>query len=99
MRKKYSSGFKFRVALSATKNDRTITQICQEYEVAPSLVHKWKQQLLTFGAEAFDKAKNGSTKKANSDKKTAKLYEKIGQLTIERDFLKKNWGKFEEQSD
>lgn len=99
MRKRYSPDFKFRVALTAIKNDQTITQICQEYEVTPSLVHKWKQQLLAYGVEAFNKDKNGKAQDSNQENKIAKLYEKIGQLTIERDFLKKTWEKYKGQND
>ena len=98
MRKSYSEQFKFKVAVAALKNDATITEICRRYEVAESLVHQWKKQLLENGAAAFMKElRKGNIEPA--EKKISKLYEKIGQLTVERDFLKKNWEHWENQSD
>lgn len=97
MRKQHSARFKFQIALAAIKGDLTIEEICQENEVAASSVHKWKKQLLESGAEAFNKDKKGNSKGASKDKKIAKLYEKIGRLTVERDFLKKNWEQCESQ--
>lgn len=92
-KKKWSSAAKFEIALLAIKNETTLNAICKRYEVAPSLVHKWKKQLLEQGAELFtgnDKAQETAT--AELERRQSKLYEKIGQLTVERDFLKKSWG-------
>lgn len=101
-RKTYSSAFKFRVALAAAKGEETISAICQQFEVAPSLAHKWKKELLENGADLFEGGKKSSKAKKTDqekDKKIRKLYEKVGQLTIDRDFLKKNWEKYQEEDD
>lgn len=101
-RKKHSAAFKFKVALAAIKGDRTITTICQDFEIAPSLVHKWKKELLENGSELFDgPAKLAKEKKSEADKdrKIRQLYEKVGQLTIDRDFLKKNWDKYQSENE
>lgn len=101
-RKKHSPSFKFRVALAAVKGDKTITEICQDFEIAASLVHKWKKELLESGAELFaGSEKSSKSKKAESDKdkKIRRLYEKVGQLTVDRDFLKKNWQKYQDENE
>jgi transposase len=101
-RKKYSSAFKFKVALAAAKGDKTITEICQHFEIAASLVHKWKKELLENGAELFEgSSRSNKPKKSESDKdkKIRRLYEKVGQLTVDRDFLKKSWEKYQEESE
>ncbi|WP_338453600.1 IS3 family transposase domain protein [Candidatus Bealeia paramacronuclearis] len=65
MRKTHSKDCKFKVALEAIRGDMTIAQIVSKYQVADSLVHKWKKQLLSEGAEIFErgqgpKVMNGS---------------------------------------
>lgn len=92
--KKWSPSAKFEIALLALKGETTLNEICKRYEVAPSQVHAWKNQLLEQGANLF--AKNNKTAEAATnelERQQSKLYEKIGELTVERDFLKKSWGK------
>ena len=97
--KKWSPALKFEIALLALKGEQTINEICKRYEVAPTQVKDWKKQLLEQGVEIFSKAsaKNDAANKLENEQ--SKLYEKIGQLTVERDFLKKVWGKFQGNSD
>lgn len=84
MRKKHTKDFKFKVAIEAIRGDLTIAQIISKYQVADSLVHRWKKQLLQNGGDIFDaKAPTNSTPEQNIEK----LHAKIGQLTLERDFL------------
>ena len=93
-RKKWSPSAKFEIALLAIKGETTLNEICKRYEVAPTQVHAWKKQLLEQGAGLFaksDKAIEAST--IELERKQSKLFEKIGQLTVERDFLKKSWGR------
>lgn len=99
-KKKWSASAKFEIALLALRNEMTLNELCTRYQVAPSLVHKWKKQLVEQGAELFAKSdKAEASDKAELERKQAKLYEKIGQLTVERDFLKKSWKKFHGNSD
>lgn len=88
-KKPRSTKFKLKVALTALRGKQTIADICQEYGVAESMVHKWKRQLLDGGESIFESSKKTNPKQL-FEKERAKLYEKIGQLTVERDFLKKN---------
>jgi transposase len=98
-KKKWSSATKFEIALLAIKGETTLNDLCKRYQVAPSQVHAWKKELLERGAELFGKAEK--SKKIVSDQEDVKrqLYEKIGQLTVERDFLKKSWERFQGNND
>ncbi|MEO9206433.1 MAG: transposase [Gammaproteobacteria bacterium] len=92
--KKWSAAAKFEIALLAIKGETTLNEICKRYEVAPSQVHAWKKQLLEHGSDLFAKNDKASEAAATElERKQGKLYEKIGELTVERDFLKKSWGK------
>lgn len=99
MRKKHGDGFKFKVALASLKGDMTITEVCKTYDVAASLVHKWKKQLLEQGADVFSKDKSNKVVTKAHEEEAEKLYQKIGRLTVERDFLKKSWETLSGQSD
>lgn len=97
--KKWSSAAKFEIALQAIKNETTLNEICNKYEVSPSQVHSWKKQLLEQGSQLFNK--NDKTAKIMAEHEETKrvLYETVGQLTVERDFLKKCWSKLRENDD
>ena len=99
-KKKWSASAKFEIVLLAIKGETTINEICKRYEVAPAQVHLWKKQFLAQGLEVFAK-QNKSVKatEAEHEKLQSKLYEKIGQLTVERDFLKKSWNKYLENKE
>lgn len=86
-RRKYSSSFKMKVALCAIRGDKTIAEICSQYEVHSSVVHKWKTQLQREGSQVFE---SGSSSKSSvsKEREIEQLHAKIGQLTMERDFLK-----------
>ncbi len=84
MRKVHSKAFKFKIAIEAIRGDLTIVQIVSRYQVAESLVHRWKKQLLDHGGNVFD-GKQEITTVASTD--IDKLHAKIGKLTLERDFL------------
>jgi transposase len=93
-KKKWSAASKFEIALLAVKGESTINELCMRYQVAPSQVHAWKKQLVEHGFELFSKGdKAVATETAALERQQGKLYEKIGQLTVERDFLKKSFGK------
>lgn len=88
-RKNYSDEFKFKVALAALRGDRTINQLCQEYAVHASLVQKWKLHLKEQGPSIFGRTTFNNTISEMHEVEKAKLYQQIGQLAVERDFLKK----------
>lgn len=86
-----SASFKLKIALAALSGKETIVEICQRHKVAESLVHKWKKQLLEHGASIFNSGR-GATQAKQKEEELARLYEKLGQLTVECDFLKKSLG-------
>ena len=86
-RRRYSAQFKFKVALEAVKEQQTVSELASQYEVHPTLVRNWKKQLVTGGAEIF---KQGSKKKADTAEiPDSELYEQIGRLKMELEWLKK----------
>lgn len=97
--KKWSSSSKFEIALLALKGEATLNELCKKYEVSPSQVHAWKKQVLEQGSQLFNKVDKTASLVEEHEKTQSKLYEKIGKLTVERDFLKKCWGKLHEKDD
>lgn len=98
-RKKWTATAKFEIVLHVLKGEKTLNEICKHYEVAPSQVHAWRKEFLEKGAQLFDKAEKAASVNAEIEQQQKVLYEKIGQLTVERDFLKKAWGKFHSEKD
>jgi len=100
-KKKWSPSVKFKIALEASSNESTINDISQRHNVAPSQIYAWKKQLLEGGAEMFEGNKKQTKHKETqlNEKLQQKLYEKIGELTVERDYLKKTWDKYQGRND
>jgi len=90
-RKQYSAQFKFRVALEAVKEDKTVSELASEYAVHPTMIRNWKKQLLGNGVDVFQ----NKTKSPDHDGvQEAELYEQIGQLKMELEWLKKKAAEF-----
>ncbi len=89
-RRRHGAEFKARVALEAIKGIRTINEIAAEYEVHPSQINKWKKQLLSELPGIFSSRRQ----KAAQDEEALRdrLYQQIGQLKVELDWLKKKTG-------
>lgn len=88
-RRKHSSGFKAQIALEAIRGDTTVAEIAKKHNVHPGQVQAWKAEALSKFSFLFDKGNEG--KSSMSEDQVAALERKIGQLTIENDFLKKSW--------
>lgn len=88
-RKRYSAQFKFQVALEAVKGLKTVNQLASEHELHPNQVSQWKRQLLEEGATIFD---NGMAQQQQREmaQTEAELYEQIGRLKMEVEWLKKS---------
>ncbi len=86
-RRQHSEQFKFRVALEAAKGLQTVNEIAGKYEVHPNLVSTWKQQLLEDGPGIFSRSRERG-RSAAAEHETA-LYEQIGRLKMELEWLKK----------
>ena len=87
IKKKFSSEFKARVALEAIRGQKTISQISAEFKVHSTQIAKWKKEALSRLVDIFDH-KVESRDEAQS-KETDKLYQQIGKLQVENDFLKR----------
>jgi transposase-like protein len=85
-RKSHSAAFKAQVALAAVKGDRTVNELAAHYGVHPTLIHAWKKQLRA-GAEAV--FASGTKTPGPQEDKTPELYEQIGRLKVELDWVKK----------
>jgi len=90
VRKQHNSGFKAQVALEAIRNQRTIAEIASENGVHPSQVNKWKKQVLDGVPTIF--SDNHNKGKQEGEKLQAELYQQIGQLKVELDWMKKKVG-------
>ena len=89
-RRNHSPAFKARVALEAIRGEKTIAQIAAHHEVHPNQVTTWKAELLENAATIF----GGNVLTADGRERIRELHEKIGELTVERDFLEGALGKF-----
>lgn len=85
MSSKYSSAFKFRVAVAALKGDRTVAELCQEFSLVPSQIYAWKKDIEERGPEIFETKSPESSHRAEVDK----LHGVIGKLKVENDFLER----------
>jgi transposase len=86
-RKTHSATLKAQVALAALKGDRTVSELASQFGVHPTLIHTWKKQLLAGAEEVFA---NGSKVAAvDAEAMQAQLYEQIGRLKMELDWVKK----------
>ena len=90
-RRNHSSVFKAKVALAAIKGDRTLAQLSDQFDVHQSQITIWKDQLLECAAEVFERGSGGKPSAPAVDIKA--LHAKIGELTLENDFLETALGK------
>ena len=84
IRKKYSASFKAKVALSALREDATMAELGSRYGLHVSVIQRWKKEALMNLESGF---REGGPKVQNDEKIIKELHAKIGQLTVEKDFL------------
>jgi len=87
-----TGAFKAKVALEALQEKKTIAQLAAEYELHANQISAWKKQLLEQSSQVFEKPV--IEKDDSKDKEIEKLYNKVGKLSVENDWLKKKSEQF-----
>ena len=85
-RRNHSSAFKAKVALAAIKGDRTLAELSQQFDVHANQIQDWRRRLVEEADTVFGQ---GQRQREDNEEKVKELHEKIGQLTMERDFLER----------
>jgi transposase len=91
-RRKIDAALKAKIALEAVREQATVADLAQRYQVHPNQVYAWKKQLQEQAARAFD-PRVGQEAEAQAEREIERLHAKIGQLTIENDFFAKRFGR------
>lgn len=89
-RKNYTKDFKARVALDAIKGQKTINELATEYGVHSNQIGQWKKKLIAESTEIFSRNRSRDAKAYEAEKD--RLYQQIGKLQVEVDWLKKTIG-------
>jgi len=89
-KKRYGAGFKARVALEAAKGQKTTAELAGQFEVHPTQINQWKQQLLGHVVELFAERRGRGAQEEEALR--AELYQQIGKLQMELEWLKKKVG-------
>lgn len=91
-RRKFSAAFKAKVAIEALKERQTLSELAERFELHPNQISQWKLAFIENSESVFD---HGKPKKDELEVILDQLYAKIGQLEMERDFLKKSLAKLD----
>jgi transposase-like protein len=83
-RRNHSASFKAKVAVAAIRGDKTLAELSEQFDVHQNQIQDWRRKLLDKADQVFDRGGSSATE---SEHKVKELHAKIGQLTMERDFL------------
>ncbi len=93
-RKPRGSDFKAKVALAALRERKTASELAKQFDVHPTQIHQWKTQVLAGAVGVFDSGpRRGQA--TDEEKESRELYEQIGRLKMELEWLKKKAAQFE----
>ena len=91
-RKQHTAAFKAQVALAALKGDKTVNEVAGQFGVHPTLIHDWKKKLLAGAAGVFEGGAKAAA--APAEGQQAELFEQIGRLKMELEWVKKKAAAF-----
>lgn len=91
-RKQYSAALKAQIVLEALRETKTITELAAQHQIHPNLITKWKQATITDLASLFERGAAKDENAETQDRKITELYQEIGKLTIQVNWLKKKSG-------
>ncbi len=86
-RRRFSAEFKAKVAIEALKGQRTVAELAGQHQVHPNQITQWKKQLLGAAEQVFSVRQ--AADRQHQEELTARLYQQIGQMKVELDWLKK----------
>ena len=97
-RRKFTAAFKAKVAIEALKEQQTLAELAQKFELHANQISQWKQEFINSSEQIFasSKGKKNAATAATEAVDAQELYAKIGQLQMERDFLKKSLAKWDQ---
>jgi transposase len=90
-RRKIDAALKAKIALEALREQATVADLAQRYQIHPNQIYAWKKQLQEQAARAFESGVGGAA--SDREREVERLHAKIGQLIVERDFLAKRSGR------
>ncbi len=90
VRKQHTGAFKSQVAIAAIRGEKTISELASEYGVHPTVINRWKRQALELLPQAMSNRADGRS--VEQEELILRLYQEIGQLKVELDWLKKKSG-------
>ena len=91
MRKSYDKQFKAKITLEALKEESTIQELANKYEVHPNQISQWKRQAIENLPDLFERPNKKSEAERSSEKEKETLLKTVGEMKIENDFLKKKY--------